>query len=318
MTSGGDAPGLNAVIRAAVTAARQRNYTVLGLREGFRGLLERDELIPLNRHNTEGIERQGGTILGAASGGNPFSGGKSIDDVAAALERHAIDALIMAGGDGTMQIANQLASHGLRVVGVPKTIDRDVVRTWMTFGFDSATSVATEAIDRLHSTAAAHRRVFVVEVMGRDVGWIALYAGISGGAHAIAIPEIPYRTQVFANYILEREGWGSTYHILVASEGAREAGGEALRSERTGRYSGVAEKLAADVARLTGNETRSLSLGHLLRGGPPTGFDRMLGLRFGEAAVSAIEYGESGVMIASIRQASRRSPSPRWRIVSRG
>src|SRR5690606_5012116 len=159
---------------------------------------------------------------------------------------------------------------------------------------------------------------FVVEVMGRDVGWIALYAGISGGAHAIAIPEIPYRTQVFANYILEREGWGSTYHILVASEGAREAGGEALRSERAGRYSGVAEKLAADLARLTGKETRSLSLGHLLRGGPPTGFDRMLGLRFGEAAVSAIEYGESGVMIASIRQASRRSPSPRWRIVSRG
>lgn len=297
-TSGGDAPGLNAVIRAATTAAHEHGHEMVGLREGFRGLLENDTVEVLAEKATNGIERLGGTILGAASGGNPFPHGTSIEDVVSALERHGIEALIMAGGDGTMQIADDVARSGIRVVGVPKTIDRDVVGTWTTFGFDTAVANATDAIDKLHTTAESHQRLFTVEVMGRDTGWIALYSGIAGGAHMIAIPELPYHPEVFAEHILRREAAGYRYHILVCSEGAVTAGGESIRSERTGRYSGVAEQLAADLSRRTGKEARSVALGHVIRGGAPTVFDRVLGLRFGSAAVSALDRGESGIMVA--------------------
>lgn len=297
-TSGGDAPGLNAVIRAATMAAHEKGHQMFGLREGFRVLLEEGTVEMLDPGNTDGIERLGGTILGAASGGDPFKEGRTVDDVVKALEHHNIDALIMVGGDGTMQIADEVARTGLRVIGVPKTIDRDVVGTWTTFGFDTAVANATDAIDKLHTTAEAHQRLFTVEVMGRDTGWIALYSGISGGAHMIAIPEFPYDIDVFARHIQRREEDGHRYHILVCSEGARPKGGEAVKSERTGRYSGIAEQLAAELSERTGKESRSVALGHVIRGGVPTTFDRVLGLRFGSAAVSALSRGESGVMVA--------------------
>lgn len=297
-TSGGDAPGLNAVIRAATTAAIRGGHEVYGILNGFDSLLAEDRLVPLDAERVRGIERTGGTILGAASGGDPFGDDISATALKARLERHGIDALVMAGGDGTMGIAHVLAEAGLRVVGVPKTIDRDVVGTWMTFGFDSAVNAAAGAIDALHSTAASHNRLMVVEVMGRDTGWIALYAGIAGGAHMIALPELPYRVEAFAAHIREREARGERYHILVCAEGARAAGEDAHVSERTGRYGGVAEALAAELQERTGKDARSLSLGHLLRGGSPTVNDRVLSLQFGAAAVGAIQRGESDVMIA--------------------
>jgi 6-phosphofructokinase 1 len=297
-TSGGDAPGLNAVIRAAATAAHARGHEMLGLREGFRVLLEEGTVEVLDDRKTIGIERLGGTILGAASGGNPFPKGMGVADVVAALERHGVDALIMVGGDGTMHIADDVARSGVPVVGVPKTIDRDVVGTWTTFGFDTAVSNATDAIDKLHTTAESHQRLFTVEVMGRDTGWIALYAGIAGGAHMIAIPEVPYDPDVYARHILGREAAGCHYHILVCSEGVRPVGGEQTRSERTGRYSGIGELLATDLSERTGKEARSVALGHVIRGGAPTVFDRILALRFGSAAVSTLDRGESGVMVA--------------------
>ncbi len=297
-TSGGDAPGLNAVIRAATMAACEKGHQMFGLREGFRVLLEEGTIEMLDQRNTMGIERLGGTMLGAASSGDPFADGRTVADVVSALERHGIDALIMAGGDGTMQIADDVARTGMRVIGVPKTIDRDVVGTWMTFGFDTAVSNATDAIDKLHTTAEAHQRLFTVEVMGRDTGWIALYSGIGGGAHMIAIPEFPYDIEVFAEHIRRREADGHRYHILVCSEGARAKGGETVKSERTGRYSGIAEQLATELSQRAEKEARSVALGHVIRGGAPTTFDRVLGLRFGSAAVSALSRGESGVMVA--------------------
>jgi ATP-dependent phosphofructokinase / diphosphate-dependent phosphofructokinase len=298
-TSGGDAPGLNAVIKGATTAAITRGHTICGLENGFQTLLEQDRLVPLTLERVDGIERTGGTILGAASSGNPFGrDGDGVDRLLEAFERHEIDALIIAGGDGSMGIADMLSRQGLRVIGVPKTIDRDVSCTWTTFGFDSAVNTATEALDRLHTTTASHSRLMVVEVMGRDAGWIALYAGIGGGAHMIALPEVPYFVDVFARHILEREERGARYHMLVAAEGARPAGGETEVSDLTGRYGGIAERLAAELNEVTGKEARSLSLGHLLRGGSPTMFDRVLGVRFGSAAISALHRGESAVMVS--------------------
>jgi ATP-dependent phosphofructokinase / diphosphate-dependent phosphofructokinase len=299
-TSGGDAPGLNAVIRGATISAINRGHEIFGIRYGFNGLLVDDELIPLTEKEVDGIERRAGTILGAASKGSPFDKeGKTLGALEEALKRHEIDALIIVGGDGSMQIANLLAKSGLRVVGVPKTIDRDVVHTSTTFGFDSAVNVATEALDKLHLTAESHDRLMVVEVMGRDTGWIALHAGIAGGAHMIALPEFPYDVRVFADHILGREKKGYRYHIMVCAEGAKPIGqDDAQVHARTGRYGGVAEVLAAEIAELTGTDSRSISLGHLLRGGTPTTFDRQLGLRFGSAAVSALVRGEEGVMVA--------------------
>jgi 6-phosphofructokinase 1 len=311
-TSGGDAPGLNSVIAAVTRSARNRGHEVVGLRRGFSTLLAGEPPLVLTEKMVDGIERTGGTILGAESRGDPFTGDPdALTRLVAILRRNGVDALIMAGGDGTMAIAKKVHDAGMPVVGVPKTIDRDVAETLTTFGHDTAAATATEALDRLHSTTASHDRLMVVEVMGRDSGWLALYTAIAGGACGVALPEFPYMPEAFAEHIRRREERGYAYHILVCAEGARPAGGEGAHHGRTGRYGGIGEQLAAELERITGKEARSMSLGHLLRGGPPTVNDRVLGMRFGSAAVSAIDSGESGVMIAYVPPGFRSVPLER-------
>lgn len=317
-TGGGDAPGLNAVIRAAVLSAFKRGWEVYGIRDGFHGLLlpeqyEEGGLIRMNRQKVRGITHLGGTILGTSNRNNPLHYPIQMpdgtieevdrtDEIVRAFRLHHIDALISVGGDGSLAISNVLAQKGLRVVHVPKTIDNDLDKTDVTFGFDTAVGFATESIDRLHSTAASHGRVMVVEVMGRYAGWIALHAGVAGSADAILIPEIPYDINRVAEKIREREEQGNNFTIVVVAEGASPVGGhvsvvekEAGKSERLG---GVGEKVAAEIHKITGKETRLVVLGHLLRGGSPTAFDRLTALRFGAAAVRALEDNASGVMIA--------------------
>jgi phosphofructokinase-like protein len=317
-TGGGDAPGLNAVIRAAVLAALNRGWECIGIREGYNGLFLPEQypdggLIPLTRDTVRGITHLGGTILGTTNRGNPLrypipnEEGQLVekdrtDEILEAFKQQQIDALIAIGGDGSLAIANAFARKGLRVVGVPKTIDNDLDQTVITFGFDTAVSFATECIDRLHSTAQAHRRIIVVEVMGRYAGWIALNAGVSGTADAILIPEIPYDLAKVAAKIEDRVRRGLHFSIVVVAEGARPQDGpisvisrEIGRAERLG---GVGERVAAELQTLTGKEARAVVLGHLLRGGTPTTFDRLLSLRFGAAAVRALAEGQSGVMVA--------------------
>jgi ATP-dependent phosphofructokinase / diphosphate-dependent phosphofructokinase len=317
-TGGGDAPGLNAVIRAATLAAHDRGWEVVGIRDGYNGLLLPEEyedggLIPLTRERVRGITHLGGTILGTTNRGNPlrypiknFVGALEevdrTDELLREFQLHGIDALITIGGDGSMEIATALAKKGLWVVGVPKTIDNDLDETVITFGFDTARSFATECLDRLHTTAASHSRVMVVEVMGRYAGWIALESGIAGSADVILIPEIPYDLAKVAEKIAEREQLGRKFCIVVVSEGARPKGGlvsvisrEVGRPERLG---GIGEKIAAELESLTGKEIRLVVLGHLLRGGSPSSFDRLIAQRFGAAAVRAIDEGQRGVMVA--------------------
>lgn len=317
-TGGGDAPGLNAVIRAVTLSALNRDWEVVGIRDGYAGLLAPEQfpdggLIPLTRERVRGITHMGGTILGTTNRGNPLqfpivderghvTEVDRSDELIRAFRLHQIDALIAIGGDGSLTIANVLAQKGLCVVGVPKTIDNDLDKTVITFGFDTAVSFATECLDRLHSTAEAHHRVMVVEVMGRYAGWIALNAGTSGSADAILIPEIPYDLNLVAEKIEQRARWGRNFSIVVVAEGAMPKGGatsvvskEIGRAERLG---GVGEKVASELQALTGHETRCVVLGHLLRGGSPTTFDRLLSLRFGAAAVRALAEGQSGIMVA--------------------
>ncbi|HMP41784.1 MAG TPA: ATP-dependent 6-phosphofructokinase [Roseiflexaceae bacterium] len=317
-TGGGDAPGLNAVIRAVVLAAHNHGWECFGIRDGFNGLMFPEQYsdggaFRLTEAHVRGITHLGGTILGTTNRGNPLSyptpmpDGTIVevdrsDDLVRLLAERDIDALVMVGGDGSLTIADALVRKGVRVVGVPKTIDNDLDQTVITFGFDTAVAFATECIDRLHSTAASHRRVLVVELMGRYAGWIALNAGISGTADAILLPEIPYNLQHVADKILERERAGHTFSIIVVAEGARPLGGsvsvlarEVGRAERLG---GVGERVAAELQALTSKETRVVVLGHLLRGGTPTSFDRLIALRFGAAAVRALAEGYSGVMVA--------------------
>jgi 6-phosphofructokinase 1 len=317
-TGGGDAPGLNAVIRAATLSALNRGWQCLGICEGYNGLLLPERfpqggLIRLTRETVRGITHLGGTILGTTNRGNPLhypvrgKGGKTVgvdrsDELIRAFQLHEIDALIAVGGDGSMEIAHALARQGLRVIGVPKTIDNDLEQTVITFGFDTAVSFATECLDRLHSTAQAHQRAIVVEVMGRYAGWIALETGVAGSADVILIPEIPFDMGKVAEAIQARERRGRYFSIVVVAEGARPTGGthsivarEIGRAERLG---GVAAKLAQDIQTLTGKETRHVVLGHLLRGGSPTRFDRLLAQRFGAAAVRGLDEGRSGVMVA--------------------
>jgi len=318
-TGGGDAPGLNAVIRGATLAAVNRGWEVVGIRDGFNGLIMPEDyahgggLVRLDRDDVRGIVHMGGTILGTTNRGNPTNypvlqpDGSYITidrtaELVSLFRAHSIDALITAGGDGSLTIGNRLHQAGLRVIGVPKTIDNDLEHTEATFGFDTAVEFATECIDRLFSTATSHGRVFVVEVMGRYAGWIALHAGMACGAHAILIPEIPYSLTAVVDTIRERERRGAKFSIVVVAEGAAPRGGvvttlpaEAGHSERLG---GVGEKIAHELAQLTGKETRTVVLGHLLRGGTPTSFDRLLGLRFGAAAVRALEGGMDGVMVS--------------------
>jgi len=317
-TGGGDAPGLNAVIRAAVVSAINRGWECLGIREGYNGVLMPKQyrdggLIRLTRERVRDITHLGGTILGTTNRGSPLAfptvlkDGRIVErdrsgEIVAALKKHHIDAVIAIGGDGSLSIAGVLAQKGLTVVGVPKTIDNDLDQTVITFGFDTAVSFATECLDRLRSTAEAHRRVMVVEVMGRYAGWIALNSGISGAADAILIPEIPYDLAKVAAAIRERERRGRHFSTVVVAEGARPRGGErTVADKRIGsaeRLGGVGEKVAKELEPLTGKETRHVVLGHLLRGGTPTTFDRLLALRFGSAAVRALAEGRSGVMVA--------------------
>ncbi len=314
-TGGGDAPGLNAVIRGAVLAATGRGWTVYGIRKGFGGLLGTDGIVPLGPDQVRGITHLGGTILGTTNRGDPFHwpvtqpDGSIVetdrsDDLLAAFRAHGFDALITIGGDGSLRIAQRLHEKGLPVVGVPKTIDNDVSGTVMTFGFDTAVSTATDALDKLHSTAESHDRVMVVEVMGRYAGWIALNAGISGSADVILIPEIPYDIEKVCAKIREREARGRHFSVVVVAEGAAPVGGArsvkqvAAKGGAMERLGGIAEQVAGAIAEKTGKETRQLSLGHLLRGGSPTTFDRLLSLRFGTAAVRCVEAGQFGSMVA--------------------
>ncbi len=318
-TGGGDAPGLNAVIRATVLAAENRGWECWGIRDGYRGLLEPasyngDGLVRLTRARVSGIAHLGGTILGTTNRGNPLRypvpqpGGGVLEvdrgaELVAKLGEHGIGALVAVGGDGSLAIAYELSRLGLRVVGVPKTIDNDLERTLMTFGFDTAVSFATECLDRLHTTAASHHRLMVVEVMGRYAGWIALHAGIAGNADAILIPEIPYEMDNVADHIRRREKKGRLYTLIVVAEGAKPKGGEVTLLEprepgQNERLGGVGEKVARELEALVGREARVSVLGHLLRGGSPTSFDRLVALRFGAAAVRALEAGHSGVMVS--------------------
>jgi len=312
-TGGGDAPGLNAVIRAATISATRLGWEVWGIREGYTGLLDmpREEgLVRLDRAAVRGITHIGGTILGTTNKGNPFewpTGNGSVkdrsDELLARFGEEGLDALVAIGGDGSLRIASALHAKGLPVVGVPKTIDNDLASTVVTFGFDTAVTTATDAIDKLHSTAESHRRVMVVEVMGRYAGWIALNSGVSGTADVILIPEIPYDIEKVAGKIREREERGRHFAIVVVAEGARPVGGDmafaaAKEAGREQRLGGAGERVAEGIARLTGKETRTLVLGHLQRGGAPTTFDRLLALRFGAAAVRTLEAGATGVMVA--------------------
>ncbi len=310
LTGGGDAPGLNAVIRAVVKSATNAGIECIGLEDSFDGLVypERSRLLSLR--DVTGILRLGGTILGTTNRGNPFdypvnAGTGSTDyskrclDNARALK---LDAIVVIGGDGTLSIAHEFHRRGLRVVGVPKTIDNDIVETTMTFGFDSAVAFATDAIDRLHTTAEAHKRVMVVEVMGRYAGWIALYAGIAGGADIVLIPEIPFDLERVAAHVMDRDRWGARFSIVVVAEGAH-AAGEArsvvtTAKDRVERLGGIGQRVAAGIEKLTGKETRFVVLGHLQRGGSPSSYDRMLATRFGSFAVDLILRGQFGVMVA--------------------
>jgi 6-phosphofructokinase 1 len=317
-TGGGDAPGLNAVIRAATLSALKRGWEVYGVRDGFHGILSPEEypnggFIPLTRERISGITHLGGTILGTSNRKNPLKypivhpDGRTeevdrSDEIVRGFRLHAIDALISVGGDGSLSISSVLAKKGLRVIAVPKTIDNDLDKTDVTFGFDTAVGFATEALDRLHSTAASHGRVMVVEVMGRYAGWIALHAGVAGSADVILIPENPYDIRKVVEKIKERDARGNKFTIVVVAEGAQPVGGgvsvvehEAGRAERLG---GVGEKVAAEIHAISDKETRVVVLGHLLRGGSPTSFDRLTALRFGAAAVRGLEEGQEGVMVA--------------------
>jgi phosphofructokinase-like protein len=313
-TGGGDAPGLNAVIRAAVLTAIDRGWHVLGIKKGYAGLLGDDEVIPLTRDEVRGIGHLGGTILRTTNRGNPFSypvrqpDGSFVemdrsDELLENARNLGINALISIGGDGSLAIAQKLATKGMRVVCVPKTIDNDVSGTLSTFGFDTAVNTAMEAIDKLHTTAESHDRVIVMEVMGRHAGFIALHSGVAGAAHVILIPEIPYDLSVVCEAIMTRERRGRFFDVVVAAEGAYPKGGtESVMGDsmpgQSRRLGGIAERLAQQIQEKTGKECRSLVLGHLQRGGMPTGYDRLLATRFGGAAVQAVEDGKWGHMVA--------------------
>jgi len=318
MTGGGDAPGLNAVIRAVVITALAQGWECIGIRDSYNGFLEPERyadggFIVMNREVVRGITHLGGTILGTTNKGNPFeytltgADGRTYqknraDDLIDAFQRHHIDALVAIGGDGALSIAYSLAQKGgPPVMGVPKTIDNDLAQTTSTFGFDTAVSFATECIDRLHATGHAHSRVMVVEVMGRTAGWIALNAGVAGTADVILIPEIPYDIQKVADKITRRESTGHHFSIVVVAEGAKPKDGTVSMVERPGgarRLGGIGEKVAEELQELTGKDVRSVSLGHLLRGGTPTAFVRLISLRFGAAAVRGLAAGERNVMVA--------------------
>jgi phosphofructokinase-like protein len=312
-TGGGDAPGLNAVIRAATLSALNEGWEVLGIRRGYMGLLEGEVdgeagVFALTAQAVRGITHLGGTILGTTTRGNPF--GLEVrapdgtwgtvdrsDEIIQKFRELQIDALIAIGGDGSLNIAHALYQKGLPVIGVPKTIDNDLSATDVTFGFQTAVEVATDAIGRLHSTAEAHQRVMIVQLMGRHTGWIALESGLAGGADVILIPEIPYDVNRIAEKVRERDAQRRRFSIIVVAEGAVSVEGESY-ADASGRYRGVADQLGDQIAAATGKETRTLVLGHIQRGGEPIAYDRSLALRFGAAAVRCIREGSLGTMVA--------------------
>jgi 6-phosphofructokinase 1 len=307
MTGGGDCPGLNAVIRAVVkTAINQYGLEVWGVHDGYLGLIE-NRVDRLNYNDVSNILTVGGTILGTSNVANPFrfavQAGRRMQykDVSAdcvrVLEDRGIDALVCIGGDGTMATAAQFVKKGLTIMGVPKTIDNDLYGTDVTFGFDTAVTTATEAIDKVHTTASSHHRVMIVEVMGRYAGWIALYAGAAGGADVILIPEIPYKPARICEYVLERSHRGKRFSIVVAAEGARAKDGQMVVSKRIAgspdpiRLGGIGPRLADEIGECTGLECRAVILGHIQRGGTPTPHDRALATNFGYTAVDLLMKG---------------------------
>lgn len=314
LTGGGDAPGLNAVIRAVVkTAIQQYGYEVLGVKDGYDGFVEPGGVIPLTLDSVRGILPRGGTILGTANRGNPFArkltrdGQEVIEDiheeVIAGIRALNLDALVVIGGDGTLRIAMEMQALGVRVVGVPKTIDNDIGGTDYTFGFDTALTTATEAIDKLHTTAESHHRVMVLELMGRDAGFITLHAGIAGGADIILIPEIPFIPAAICAKVCQRIERGSPFSIVAVAEGAHPAGGEQTFSRGgdsvfVARLGGIGAQIAELVTNGCHVETRVTVLGHLQRGGSPTAYDRVLASRLGAGAVRAAAEGKFGYMSA--------------------
>ena len=312
VTGGGDCPGLNAVIRAVAKAAAQRGWETLGFLGGYEGLLEPRRYLSLDYNAISGLLLRGGTILGTANRGK-FSAKtghgearglpkKLLDGVKRGLKALKLHALVSVGGDGSLSIAQQLFEHGLPIVGVPKTIDNDLEGTLFTFGFDSAVACATDALDRLHTTAESHNRVMVLEVMGRYAGWIALFAGVAGGADVILIPELPFNYDRIVAKIREREGQGKNFTLIIAAEGAREKGGRFVTSagpeaDREARLGGIGSVVASQLEHRTGKETRACVLGHLQRGGSPTPFDRTLCSMFGAHAVELIAAGDFGKMV---------------------
>jgi len=321
LTSGGDCPGLNAVLRGVVLAADKLGWEVVGFRDGFEGLLPPGDHLILDRRNTNGIMPLGGTIIGTTNRGhfvakvgagdrtivpkNIIAGAKKI------LDELNVGALIIVGGDGSMITAEQLQEAGINCIGVPKTIDNDLEATAMTFGFDSAVDVVVDALDRLHTTATSHKRVMVVEVMGRHAGWIALHGGLAGGADVILIPEIPFDYDKIADVIKARDAAGDLGTLVVVAEGAKPRDGQQIKRDVEGgefRLGGIADVVAREIAGRTGKETRCCVLGHLQRGGAPTVLDRILASRFGVKAVQLANEGHFGSMVSYQNYQMRRVP----------
>lgn len=313
VTGGGDCPGLNAVIRAVAKASANRGWECIGVLGGYEGLLEPRRTIPLDYQTLSGLLPRGGTILGTANRGrfsakvghgeNRALPKELLEGVRNGMDALGLFALVSIGGDGSLSIAQQMFEYGIPIVGVPKTIDNDLEGTLFTFGFDSAVSCATDALDRLHTTAESHNRVLVLEVMGRYAGWIALYAGVAGGADVILIPEIPFSYESVCAKIQERESLGKKFTIIIVAEGACEKGGGFVTSAsdtRIGeaRLGGIGALVSAQLEKCTGKESRVCVLGHLQRGGSPTTFDRALCSMFGAAAVELVAAGEFGKMVA--------------------
>ncbi len=302
LTGGGDAPGLNPVIRAIVRKALKENFEVLGIKNGWLGMIQNDTM-PLDLNSVSGILHRGGTILGT-SRTNPYKKPDDLKKVIENFSKMGLHALIAIGGEDTLGVANKLTKEKLNVIGVPKTIDNDLSNTDFTFGFDTSVNIAMEAIDRLHTTAESHHRVMVVEVMGRHAGWIAVYAGIAGGADMILIPEVPIDLNEVCESIKKRHSRGKDFSIVVVAEGAQFKEGEIITQEQQldafghVRLGGVGNTLSEVIEKKTGFETRVTVLGHLQRGGSPSAFDRVLGTRFGVKAVELVAQGKFGQMVS--------------------
>ncbi len=302
LTGGGDCPGLNAVIRAVVRKGDQYGHVIVGYQNGWKGVLE-DETMELSPRNTSGILHRGGTILGS-SRTNPFKEDRGVERVKESLAAERIDALIAIGGEDTLGVASKLASQGVNVVGVPKTIDNDLNGTDYTFGFQTAVQICTDAIDRLHTTAESHNRVMICEVMGRHAGWIATHCGIAGGADAILVPERPIDIDQVCEHIRRRHKTGKSFSIVVVAEGAKPLEGkEVTKDEEKDAFGhiklgGIGVWLEQEIEARTGYETRVTILGHIQRGGTPTAFDRVLATRFGIAAIDAVNEKDYGQMVA--------------------